>query len=313
MKTVFVGISGGVDSFHAAKFLLEQGYNVRGYFFDNGYFTPARAFEACRKLNIPLTVVKIEKIFKQYVIDYFKNTYLKGQTPNPCAICNKHIKFGYLLKYALNNGADFVSTGHYVRIKDGFIMKAKDIKKDQSYFLSLISKEYIKYLIMPLGDIIKKDIKPKDYKESQDICFVKGSYTKIVGSVKSGYFIDKDGKILGKNKGYINYTIGQRKGLGAFGKRMYVVSIDPLTSNVVLGTYEDTLKKTVRLTSLNPFDEITIGKEYKVKLRYNQTEIKCIFRDHNTLALEKASQVVGGQVATVYDEDKVVLGGIIEG
>ncbi len=308
MKIVFVGISGGVDSFYAAKILLEKGYDVRGYFFDNGYFNPLNAFEACKRLNIPLTVVKIEKIFKRNIIDYFKQYYLEGKTPNPCAMCNRHIKFGYLLEYALEKGADYVSTGHYVRIENNVLKKALDESKDQSYFLSLIKKEYLKYLIMPLGEVIKKDIKPKGYKESQDICFINKNYREILPHVKNGYFLDKNGKILGENKGYINYTIGQRKGLGSFGEKMYVTSIDAKTGNVVLGKYEDTLNNIVVLRKVNLLENIEIGKGYSVKLRYNQKEIPCTFINKTTIKLKTPSQVVPGQIATVYKNDEVVLG-----
>ncbi len=309
MKTVFIGISGGVDSFHAAKILIDQGYDVKGYFFDNGYFNPSKAFEACRKLKIPLKVVEIEKFFKNKIIDYFTQSYLNGKTPNPCAMCNRYIKFGYLLEYALDNGADYVSTGHYVIVENEKLKKAIDTKKDQSYFLSLVKKEYLKYLIMPLGNILKEDIsKPSNYKESQDICFIKRSYTEIIPKVKNGYFVDKNGNTLGENKGYINYTIGQRKGLGAFGKRVYVTSIDSKTGNVVLGDYEDTLKNTVKLINLNSFEKIDFNKKYSVKLRYNQKEIVCSFIDETTLKLERPSQVVPGQIATVYDNDTVIMG-----
>jgi tRNA-specific 2-thiouridylase len=308
MKTVFVGISGGVDSFYAAKFLLEKGYNVKGYFFDNGYFDSSKAFEVCKNLNIPFIVVKIEKIFKKDIIDYFKQYYLEGKTPNPCAMCNKHIKFGYLLEYALQKGADYVSTGHYVRIENNFLKKALDTTKDQSYFLSLVKKEFLKYLIMPLGTTVKKEIKPKGYKESQDICFIKKNYKEILPHVKNGYFLDKNGNILGENKGYTNYTIGQRKGLGSFGERMYVTSIDAKTGNVVLGKYEDTLNNIVNLKKVNLFKDIEIGKEYSVKLRYNQKAISCTFINEKTLKLQNLSQVVPGQIATVYENDKVILG-----
>ena len=281
MKKVMIGMSGGVDSSVAAYLLKKQGYDVIGVTMklwqdDNDNLIELEggccslsavedARRVCDKIGIPFYVLNFSDIFKEKVIKPFIDEYLNGRTPNPCIACNKHIKFEDFFNKARQIGCDYVATGHYAKIekdeKMGRYLLKKSVtdKKDQTYALYNLTQEQLKHTLLPIGDYEKEKVREiakeigidvHNKPDSQEICFVKDNdYAGYVKKhspkkIEEGYFIDTKGNILGKHKGIIHYTIGQRKGLGiAFGKPMFVVDIDPVKNTVILGDNEDIFKK----------------------------------------------------------------------
>lgn len=247
-KKVLVGLSGGIDSSVSAFLLKEKGYEVIGVFmkiFDERYrdfsgfksacYGPEEkdiedAEKVCKILNIPFYVIDLKKEYEEKVLDYFKKEYLEGRTPNPCVICNRFLKFGYLIERAFSSGMDFdyFATGHYARVeydkeRGRYILKRGiDNEKDQSYFLFLLTQEQLSKIIFPLGYYRKEEVREIakrnnfplfDKEESQD--FIGGDrFFLFEGSKKEGDIVDKNGNVIGKHKGIIYYTIGQRKGIG---------------------------------------------------------------------------------------------------
>ncbi len=282
--------------------------------------------------------------FKQAVIDYFTGAYLDGLTPNPCVICNREIKFGLLIDYAIKRGFDRVATGHYVkteRIGDYvYIKRARDLKKDQSYVLAMLTQSQLSRAYFPLGDLTKDEVKEiaakqnlvaqKKRKESQDICFIPdGDYAAFMekeGIIlpPEGNYVDESGKILGWHKGHVRYTIGQRKRLGiSVGEHIFVLSKDAGKNEVVLGPEQSLYKTRVYVTGLNlPSDPHALDGEVKVsaKLRYAHKPAEAVF----TRVDEKSGFLTfsdpqrapsPGQFAVIYSErasedpEAVVLGG----
>lgn len=355
-KRVVVGMSGGVDSSVAAYLLKEQGYEVIGvtmkHFDDDDEDFTQREGGCCSlssvedarrvadKLGIPFYVLNFKDSFKEKVIDNFVEEYIEGRTPNPCIQCNKHIKFDEFLKRAKEIGADYVATGHYAKIiknEDGryLLIKADDDTKDQTYALYNFTQEQLSQTLMPCGDYTKVKIREiakeiglavHNKKDSEEICFISdnnhGKYISKVRprEVKEGNFVDKNGNILGKHKGIVYYTIGQRKGLGiALGKPVYVTSINPKTNEVVLGPEEDIFKKELISKENNfiPFDKLEKVITVQAKVRYSARpaeatlipladgRVKVSFK-------ERQRAITKGQSVVFYDGNIVVGGGIIE-
>ncbi|MDU7254197.1 MAG: tRNA 2-thiouridine(34) synthase MnmA, partial [Clostridium sp.] len=312
-KKVLVGMSGGVDSSVAAYLLKEQGYEVIGVTMqiwqDDEEFIEkeggccslsavADARRVANKIGIPFYVMNFKDAFKRNVIDYFVDEYMEGRTPNPCIACNKFIKFSSFLDKAMDMGIDYVATGHYAIIekqKDRYIIrKSEDDKKDQTYALYNLTQFQLERTLMPCGQYKKSQIREiaKDIglrvhnkKDSEEICFIPdndhGRYIKnrFPNKVREGNFVDKQGNVLGKHKGIVYYTIGQRKGLGiAFGKPMYVVDINPFKNEVVLGSIEDLLNTELVAKDINyiPFDTLKEPMEVEAKIRYSQIPSKAI-------------------------------------
>ena len=237
MEKVLLGMSGGVDSSTAALLLKEQGYDVTGLTLklckeDKGQDL-ADAKAVCEKIGINHITLDLKNEFYEKVISAFINDYKNGLTPNPCLECNKYIKFGIMLDFALKNGFQKIATGHYARVEregDRFILKkATDISKDQSYVLYSLTQHQLSHLLLPLGSLSKSEIREKaeesglvnaNRPDSQDICFVPdGDYASFIEKTdgfvsQKGDYVDINGTFLGKHEGVINYTIGQRKGLG---------------------------------------------------------------------------------------------------
>ncbi|MBQ7953886.1 MAG: tRNA 2-thiouridine(34) synthase MnmA, partial [Clostridia bacterium] len=262
--------------------------------------------------------------------------YKAGRTPNPCTLCNKHIKFSALLKMADELGVDCIATGHYAKIeeKDGryLLVRPEDRKKDQTYFLYNMTQEQLKRTVFPLYGVTKEETRQiaqeiglsiAEKPDSQDICFIPdGDYVKFItwrdGNMPEGNFVDTDGKVLGKHKGIMNYTIGQRKGLGiALNRPMYVVGIDAKTNNVVLGPDGTQLKDSLKAHSINmiAFDEITEPFKCTAKIRYNAPDMPCtVYPDENGFKVtfdQPQKSVTPGQMVVLYDNNIVIGGGII--
>ena len=334
MKTVTLGMSGGVDSAAAAIMLKEKGYDVIALYFDvlkeSNQEARQRAESTAKALGISFVSKNVSTEFEDKIIHPFCMEYSMGRTPIPCIFCNPMIKF----KTLANLGTDFLATGHYAKIKeiDGvfYAAKADNRKKDQSYMLARLPQEILKKCVFPLGDIESKEAVRKfvadrglsisSIQDSQDICFIKGSYKDFLNSRKitspKGNFISPDGKIYGPNEGIANYTVGQRKGIGiALGTPAFVSSINSGTGDVILTDNEKDLFKTeVKIDNLM-LNRSPVDKLYQVKLRYaaKPADCKIILKgDSAVLYFNDAQRApTPGQAAVIYDDDIVIGSGII--
>jgi len=339
VKRVAVAMSGGVDSSVAAAILKQEGFEITGFTF---LFDPlgSKAVKNARgvadALGIGHQVINLTDVLKDKVIDNFCQEYFAGKTPNPCVRCNRYVKFGALLKQIMVRGYDFLATGHYVKklkTKKGFLLKkGKDRYKDQSYFLYCLRQRQLKRLLFPLGSLNKAKVvelaKQKNLpviqgRESQEICFLKDvdyrnflkEHTTI--KIKSGYIVDKTGKILGMHKGIAFYTIGQREGLGvALGEPFYVIKIDTENNKIILGKLRDAYGRDFIVKQPN-FISHPIKKKvvYKVKIRYNHKEAEAEIHPEGKNLKVSFSQpqfaITPGQSAVFYKGDFVIGGGII--
>ncbi len=337
-KKVLVGMSGGIDSTVSAMLLKEDGYEVEGLYMklhsSPGYHEihEARARKAADFVGIKLYVIDLQEIFDEKVFKPFIDTYAKGKTPNPCALCNRSLKFGEMVKFADKIGADFIATGHYIKTDGKYFYEADDDTKDQSYFLFYVNKEILPRLLFPLGDRKKSEIKELAgsisgletfalQKESSEICFVETTYTDLLQDYvevdKVGEVLDQNGKVVGEHKGYMHYTIGKRRGFSVNGAHdpHYVVSIDPDKNQIIVGKKEDLACNSVILSNLNLY---TDDKSFNttVKLRYRTKSVPChvdIVGDKAYVTLqESVFGVAAGQAAVFYDGNKLLGGGWIE-
>lgn len=327
MKKIAVAMSGGVDSTVAVVLLKEQGYDVIGITLDmvgdGKVFVEAK--KLAKKMNIEHHAIDISKIFEEKIIDYFVETYKKGQTPTPCVMCNRFIKFGLLADKARELGCDKMATGHYVIKKDGSLYRAEDARKDQTYFLFNITQEQIDFCEFPLGKYTKPEIVEIAEKhgvrpsggESQDICFVEdGKYAEFInersGELPSVSMVNTKGEFIKKHKSIINYTIGQRKGLdiGGLKEPQYVVKIDSDKNEVVVGNRDELATNKVYLTDINWLGGEKLEDVF-VKLRYAQPLRKAkVNFDENSVVLEEPDYAVApGQACVFYGEDGRLLGG----
>lgn len=339
-QKIAVAMSGGVDS-SAAAFLAKQAGDAFGATMrlcDGASEEDGRAAEICASLGIPHTVWDFRDAFRREVMDRFAAAYAAGQTPNPCVVCNRYIKFGVFLDRALQWGAQRIVTGHYARtVRQGnrvVLQKAADKSKDQSYVLYTLSKEALERVWFPLGELTKPQVRElareqglasADRKESQDICFVPdGDYAAFIErftgqTFPPGDFTDLSGRVLGRHKGIIRYTVGQRRGLGlALPASMYVVEKDVRHNCVRLGFGEDLLSDTAEVGALNLIacDALTSPVRLSVRVRYNQTEqpatVEQTGEDRLCIRFDAPQRAVTpGQAAVLYDGDTVVGGGTI--
>lgn len=354
-KTVCVGMSGGVDSSVAAYLLKKQGYNVIGVTMqiwqdadmaeisENGGCCGLSAVDDARrvanKLDIPYYVMNFKKEFKEYVIDYFIDEYKNGRTPNPCIACNRYVKWEALLHRCMSIGGDYIATGHYarvIRLPNGrYTLKvAKGMAKDQTYALYNLTQEQLSRTLMPVGDYSKDEIRAiaeelglsvANKPDSQDICFVPdgdySGYLEREAGIKPvpGNFVDTKGNVLGKHKGIIHYTIGQRKGLGlAMGHPVFVADIRPETNDVVIGENKDIFSNRLIAGNINFMSVERLDKPMSVtaKIRYSHKGASCMISmldDAHAEVIfdEPVRAVTKGQAVVFYEDDYIVGGGVI--
>lgn len=340
MKKIAIGLSGGVDSSTAAHLLLQQGFNVTGIILrlKPDSLADADIADARRiadTLGIKLHVLDRREIFRKSVIEPFVSEYLAARTPNPCVECNAAIKFGVMLDYALEIGCDGIATGHYAKIeeKDGrFLLRRSESAKDQSYFLYRLNQFQLAHSMFPLEGMEKKKIREIAEKadlpvakkgDSQEICFVPNddyiAYLSDMGiSSPKGNFIDKSGNILGTHNGIINYTIGQRKGLGAFGKPMFVTGINAADNTVTIGENGSQYSRGLVADRLNyiAVEELTepIRADVKIRFRAKEQPATVTPNGDGTVTVifdEPQRSVTPGQGAVFYYGDIIIGGGRI--
>ncbi|MDD5432596.1 MAG: tRNA 2-thiouridine(34) synthase MnmA [Candidatus Omnitrophica bacterium] len=356
---VVVAMSGGVDSSVAAALLKQKGYEVIGItmcfnLIDSlgkkpnccGLQGIEDARRVAHKLGIKHYVVNMQKTLQDKVIKDFCTEYASARTPNPCVRCNQYVKFGALLDKALSLDAKYLATGHFASIGKlypgkknpaAFVLKkAKDKKKDQSYFLYRLNQRQLKHIIFPLEKFTKQEVRNiardfnlpvADKKESQEICFVPGmdyrAFLKKNFSSKSNEFkcaeiVDKNNKVVGEHKGIAFYTIGQREGIGvALGYPAYVTEINKFSNRITLGPKEDCLRKEFLVNDLHfAFKPIKNEIVLKVKIRYNHKEAAALIKPYSgklKVCFKKAQfAITPGQSAVFYNRDKVIGGGIID-
>ncbi len=358
-KRVLMAMSGGLDSSVAAMMLMEQGYELVGITMKTweyevghqGKETGCCSLDSINdarhlavSMGFPHYVLDIREEFNKLIVTDFIDQYLKGRTPNPCVLCNTHIKWAALLRRADQLGCRYIATGHYARLRREnsriVLSKGLDADKDQSYVLWGLSQEVLERTLFPLGNYTKTRIREMareggfieiaDKRESYEICFIpdndyrgflKRNVTDLEEEVKEGDFVDQQGNVLGKHKGYPFYTIGQRKGLNiAAPQPLYVTEILPETNTIVLGSRNDTYKNQFSVSGINfiKFKNVPDDTELTVKIRYKDPghPAKVSFDQNkailNVLLLEPVSAITPGQSAVLYDGDDVVCGGFIE-
>lgn len=356
-KKVVVGMSGGVDSSVAAWLLKEQGYDVIGVTMqiwqdeeetvqeENGGCCGLSAVDDARrvaaKLEIPYYVMNFKEQFRHSVIDYFVDEYTNGRTPNPCIACNRYVKWESLLKRSLDIGADCIATGHYARVEQlangrWSLRTSATAKKDQTYALYNLTQDQLARTLMPVGAYTKEEIRqmaldlqlPVASKpDSQDICFVPdGDYASFIEKTAcrrfpEGNFVLSDGTVVGRHKGIIHYTVGQRKGLGlSLGHPVFVLEIRPDTNEVVVGTGEESMSRYVLADHLNfmSVPDLTEPVRLFAKIRYNHRGAWCQVEktgDDQILCTfdEPVRAITPGQAVVLYDGEYVFGGGTITG
>jgi tRNA-specific 2-thiouridylase len=339
VQRVAIAMSGGVDSSTSAAILKERGYDVFGVTMRLSAGDSGEAAESARAvarlLGIPHHVLDFREVFTQRIISDFCREYGSGRTPNPCVFCNQYLKFGALLDTVRQMGAECLATGHYARIEHngGYrLLKGIDNAKDQSYFLYRLVQDQLKYVIFPVGDRHKSEVKKlavglglpsATRKESRDICFLPGDdYRAFLArhtTFEPGDIVDTDGKILGKHSGLALYTVGQRQKLGIYsGHRLYVLKMDAASNRVVVGTEEYLLKDRLVAGNLNWIAGEAPGETFSAsaRVRYRSPEAPATIHLKDGRAevhFQQAQRAIApGQSIVFYRGDGVLGGGIIE-
>ena len=345
-------MSGGVDSSVAAALLKEQGYDVMGMMLrlwsepgkeeSNRCCTPdsmAQARRVAAKLDIPFYVIDAKDVFRDTVVQYFLDGYARGETPNPCLVCNRQIRWTFLLDHALALGAEYMATGHYVRITrdaqgKSQLLRAVDRSKDQSYVLHVLTQEKLKHALFPVGDYPKPEIRAiaerhglptASRKDSQDLCFLAGEdyrnflQRNAAEMLKPGEILTRDGRSVGAHTGLANYTIGQRKGLGvASAVPLYVLGKNAITNTLIVGTQDELGSRELMARDVNWVSGDAPQEPFRaeVKIRYTAKEAEALVTplDANRVQVRfEAPQrdITAGQAAVFFQGDLLIGGGII--
>ena len=343
-----MAMSGGVDSSTAAAILIEQGYRVIGLtarmWPEGSRCCSDSDIDSARRiadhLGFEHHVVELHDVFQRYVVGYFVREYVHGRTPSPCALCNRHVKFGALLESAIGLGAAAMATGHYSRlVRDAsnvfHLLKGVDAKKDQSYFLFDLSQDQLAKSVFPLGAMQKKQVVEYAKKlglpvtqrpESQDLCFVDpGHHYYLIERLypecrKEGDIVDTEGRKLGRHEGIHRFTIGQRRGLGiATGTPMYVVRIDAADNRVVVGRESEVMHKSAVVTGVRWLARESADRPVRLqaKIRYNHDAAACLASPAGAGEVavtfdEPQFAITPGQIAAFYDGEELIGGGWIE-
>lgn len=326
-QKVFVAVSGGVDSAATAALLCRQSFQCSGVFMithDAGQVAQADAEQVCRTLGIELHVLDFRREFDE-IIAYFTSEYRQARTPNPCVLCNRLMKFGRLWQFAASHGADFIATGHYAQIRrvngTNCLFQAQDAGKDQSYVLSMISRDSLNHILLPMADLTKDKTRLlaaqfglhiHSKADSQEICFIPdNNYAGLLRRLcpeinRPGDVVDKNGTILGHHEGIFQYTIGQRRGLRiAMGEPVYVVGLDSRTNTVILGPREDLLSTSLIAAHMNWLIDIPQTPfKATVKIRYNHKGSPAtVYPETDSVRIvfdQPVSAVTPGQAAVIY-------------
>lgn len=337
MAKILVALSGGVDSTITAYRLKQQNHELLGCYMrlhsdeKTHEENIAKVKKVASFLGIEYKILDLSSEFLKEVYTPFIKIYESGKTPNPCVMCNRNIKFGALVDFAKANGMDKLATGHYANIKDGFIHEATDKTKDQSYFLANIKKQAIEYMLFPLGESFKEDVKKQAYdikelnlfatqKESSEICFVSDTYVDVLREHvvvdKVGDVLDIHGNVVGKHQGYMHYTVGKRRGFEVKGAHEphYVLEINPQNNTITVGTKANLAKQSLKLKDVNMFIE-ELEFEASIKIRYRSPKALCKVSIKNDLANvlldEEIKGIASGQRAVFYDGERVIGSGEI--
>jgi tRNA-uridine 2-sulfurtransferase len=330
MKTVLVAMSGGVDSSTSAALLKEQGYCVKGVFFRlHNYYKESeeRALVVSKKLGIEFCVFDYQKEFKEKVIDYFLKANKEGLTPNPCVLCNKVVKFDLLFESLKKVKADYLATGHYARVKNSRLFKAKDAQKDQSYFLWRLNEKILSKTLFPMGEYKKTEVRQLAKKfnlpvwnqeESQEICFIDTEITEFLRKhfgKNPGKIIDDKDEIVGEHQGLWFYTIGQRKGIRLSGGPYYVIKKD-IQNNILIVSKnkKDLLGKELNFKETNWVSggepKFPIGVEAKIRSMHKPAT--AVLKNNNYLIFDKPQEAITlGQSVVFYVGDELIGGGVI--
>jgi tRNA-specific 2-thiouridylase len=343
-QTVYVGMSGGVDSSVTAAVLLDQGYHVVGVYMKNwsqdlpGFTCPWKedyqdAKRVAVQLGIDFKLYDFETEYRQKVVDYMVSGYQAGITPNPDVMCNQEVKFKLFLETALEDGADLIATGHYARSIDGQLHAGVDTNKDQSYFLYRVTEDALRHSLMPIGELEKPAVRElarkyglatAEKKDSQGICFVgkvgiKDFLLAELGPQAHGAIIEQNGSVIGEHDGALFYTIGQRHGLDVGGGLPYYVVGKDMAKNEVYVTTdlqdERLWRRQLRLGSMHWIGEVPVSTKLQVRTRYRTALVDCELTYDGDNALLRLTDdiraITPGQSAVLYDGDRCLGGGIV--
>lgn len=327
-KKVVVGISGGVDSSVSLALLKERGFAPIGLFMDMGVHKEEakdRARETCRLLDVPFEIADKKEKFKKKVMDYFLESYKIEETPNPCVVCNRELKFKTLFEHLMAMEADYVATGHYARVSKTALYRGKDKEKDQSYFLWGLKREWLLHLLFPLGEMKKSEVRKKakeldlpvaKAEESQEVCFIDTdtpSFLRERLGFCPGKIVNVLGEELGEHSGLFYYTLGQRKGIGLSGGPYYVLAKDTENNRlVVTKNADDLLQKEFEFRKANFLKKVELPFAAQVKVRYNTMAKKGLVKKNKVILDTPLYAITPGQSVVFYKGEELVGGGVIK-